>query len=156
METFKTFKKPKDLLITIGLILIAGAVFWGIWNYYYHQLPQTLLVLTEKPIYFPNGELKLTVKNVSPNNICFSSCYPYYLEVQKEKKWITYEYYEVCLHPDLIESCLEPGYAKFFSVDLPDLAPGTHRIRVPVTISGKVSKEFRQDQIFYSNDFIIK
>lgn len=155
MEIFKTFKKPKDLLILFGLIALAGVVFWGIWNHLYHQFPQQVLIITEKPKYLPHAELKLAIKNILPNTICFSSCYPYYLETQG-KQWITYEYYDICLHPDLIEICLDPGYGKFFGIDLPDLAPGTHRIKVPVTISGKVGEKFREDQIFYSNDFLIR
>jgi len=155
MEIFKTFKKPKDVLILLGLILLAGAVFWGIWNYYYRLLPQYVLIITKEPVYHSNKELKLAIKNILPNNICFSSCYPYYIEA-KLGKWVTYDYYEYCPHPDLIESCIKPDYAKFYLITLPDLDPGLHRIRVPVTISGKAGQEFREDRVYYSNDFIIK
>ena len=155
MEIFKTFKKPKDLLVLFGLIVLAGFVFWGIWNYYYHLLPQQVLIITKKPVYYSNTELGLAIKNILPNNICFSSCYPYYLE-KKAKEWRTYEYYEYCPHPDLIESCIKPDYAKFFSITLPDLSPGLHRIKIPVTIAGKPGEEFREDKVYYSNDFIIR
>ena len=155
MEIFKTFKKPKDVLILLGLILLAGAAFYGIWSYYYHLLPQQVLIITKEPVYRPNGELKLAIKNILPNNICFSSCYPYYIET-KLGKWVTYDYYEYCPHPDLIESCIKPDYAKFYSILLPDLAPGLHRIQVPVTVSGKIGQEFRKDKVYYSNDFIIR
>jgi hypothetical protein len=90
-----------------------------------------------------------------PNNICFSSCYPYYLEI-KANKWKTYEYYEECPHSDLIESCINPNYARFFSIELPDLSPGLHRIRIPATINGESGNEFVEDKFYYSNEFIIR
>jgi hypothetical protein len=155
MQSFKTFKNLKDLLIVIALIILAGIVFWHIGNYFYHLLPQQVLIITKEPVYESKSTLSLAIKNVMPNNICFSSCYPYYLEV-KTDKWKTYEYYESCPNPDLIESCIEPDYARFFSIDLPDLSPGLHRIRVPVTIAGRAGEEFQMDQIYYSNEFIIR
>ena len=155
MQIFKTFKKPKDILVVFALILVAGFVFWQMWIYYYHLLPQQVLIITKRPIYHSNEELNLAIKNVLPNNVCFSSCYPYYLEIKMDK-WRSYEYYEECPHPDLIDACISPGFAKYFSVILPDLSPGLHRIRVPVVSSGKVGEDFEIDKIYYSNEFIVK
>jgi len=155
MELFKTFKKPKDLLVVIILILIAGSIFWSIWDHYYHAMPQQVLIITEKPFYTSNTELSLAVKDILPNRICFSSCYPYFFERQ-DKEWVAYDYNNKCDHPDMIESCLEPDYAKFFSILLPSLDPGVHRILIPVAINREVGDFFHKDELYYSNDFIVK
>ncbi len=155
MELFKTFKNPKDLLLVVILILIAGGIFWGIWNHYYHAMPQQVLIITERPSYTSNAELSLAVKDILPNRICFSSCYPYFFERQ-DKEWVAYDYNNKCDHPDMIESCLEPDYAKFFSILLPSLDPGVHRILIPVAINREVGDFFHKDELYYSNDFIVK
>jgi hypothetical protein len=155
METFKTFKNPKDRMIMAGLIALACLFFWGIWNYHYQLLPQEVLVITEKPVYSSNDVLKLAIKNVLPKNVCFSSCYPYYLEIKGEK-WVKYDYYEQCSHLDIIETCIKPDYAKFYEISLPDLAPGLHRLRVPVAVNEKEGEAFSADRVYYSNDFIVR
>ena len=155
MELFKTFKNPKDLLLVIILIIMAGGIFWSIWNYYYHAMPQQVLIITEKPSYISNAELSLAVKCILPNRICFSSCYPYFLE-RKYNGWVVYDYNNKCEHPDIIESCLEPDYAKFFSILLPSLDPGVHRMLIPVAINREVGDFFQRDAAYYSNDFVVK
>ncbi len=156
MEIFKTFKSPKDFLIVIILIVFAGIVFWQMGDHFYHLLPQEVLIITKEPVYGSNDTLSLAIKNILPGKICFSSCYPYYLEIKNAEKWKTYEYYENCPHPDLIESCIDPGYARFFSIDLPSISPGLHRIRVPVTVDENIGEEFREDKFYHSNEFIIE
>jgi len=155
MEIFKTFKNPKDLLITAGLIIFAGLVFLMIWQYQYAKLPQEVLIITEKPVYSSGESLRLAIKNVLPATICLSSCFPYYLETKGET-WHTYEYYENCSHPDIVENCIKPDYARFYEIELPDLNPGLHRILVPTMESGKVGDMFESEKEYLSNEFIIE
>jgi len=155
MEIFKTFKNPKDLMITVGLIVFAGLVFLLIWQHSYSLLPQEVLIITDQPVYASGESLRLAIKNVLPKTICFSSCYPYYLETKKGG-WSTYEYYESCPHPDIIEICVKPDYAKFYELDLPNLDPGLHRILIPAMVSGEIGDIFQAEREYLSNEFIIE
>jgi hypothetical protein len=154
MKEFNFSGKAKYGLAVLGVVFSAAIFLW-VWNNYYLFSPQQVLIMTEKPVYSSQAELKLAIKNILPKKVCFSSCYPYYLEVKGEK-WLRYNFEGNCSHEDLVNGCIEPDYGKFFLIDLPDLNKGLHRIRIPLDISAETGEEFREDKAYYSNDFIIR
>ena len=98
----------------------------------------------------------LTVKNNLNETLCFSECYRYYLE-KKGEVWESYRYGE-CLEPDTIEKCLSPEEETSFEliIDLPKPEPGLHRVALPVCLTCQTAAEFKEDQRFYSNEFLIQ
>lgn len=142
-------KKKILILIIAGAILIflAIAVFFTL------KLRRVVMV-TDKTEYKGEESLQLKVKNGLTANICFSSCYPYYLE-RKEGKWIRYDYQE-CNYVDVVERCLNPRKERTFGITLPSLKVGVHRLAIPICKNCKVGNEFGMTQTIYSNEFEIK
>lgn len=143
----------KDLIILIILIIIiGGGLIWEEKNYSLNASPVS--IRTDKAEYQKEGILKLVIKNNFGKNICFSSCYPYYLE-KKDGGWSLYSYSQ-CQKPDLSEICLSPRQSKFFEISLAYIGGGLHRLIVPVCLDCKDKENFREDNRFYSNEFLIR
>ena len=83
-----------------------------------------------------------------------SSCYPYYFE-KKDGEWIGYDY-ENCPVSNLVENCINPKQAKAFEVVIPSIKTGLHRLALPACLGCNIKDKFREDNWFYSNDFVIK
>ncbi len=114
-------------------------------------------IVTDKTEYNLDGILKVKIKNnFTKNNICFSSCHPYYIERQKDEKWQIYPHLD-CEYSNLINKCIDPGQIKAFEFVLPSsIDEEIHRLAIPVCIGCSVKQPFQEHKIFYSNEFIVK
>jgi hypothetical protein len=147
------------ILIAIILFGILGMAGWLAWRNY---LRQKVNILTDKTEYHQGESLKVNIKNNLIKNICFSSCYPYYLEREKSepgsptKIWEIY-LYSKCDRENLNEKCIEPGKTKAFEINLSEYVEvGFHRIALPVCVGCKVGEKFKESKRFYSNEFLVK
>jgi len=143
METWKI------LIFLIALVVIFG-LFW-----YSYRAPGKISAITDKGEYKLNDNLKLMIKNGSTKKICFSSCYPYHLERKKDHQWENYKYVE-CYDFDSNGNCIEARKEKAFELAIPKVPTGSHRLAFPICIDCGSTEEFREDQRFYSNEFVIQ
>lgn len=113
-------------------------------------------IKTNKSIYFKNEILNITIKNNLNKSICFSSCYPYYLEKKdKGQKWKLYPYGK-CPRKDIIQTIIYPSKSKTFEIRSFRINNGLHRIVVPIDIGCKKGDKFREVKRYYSNEFTIR
>lgn len=140
-------KKNLIILLVVLVILIVsfGTLFWK---------RQKVEIITDSRIYENSEKMKLKIKNLSLKNICFSSCYPYYLE-KKNGQWQSY-HYESCPKTDLSEKCLKRFEVKAFEISLPESQQGLYRILVPACLDCQEGEVFQEAEKFYSNEFTIK
>lgn len=143
----------KDLILLIVLITLVGAGLW--WQERDHTLETvSVFVRTDRIEYNKNDALKVIIENNLGKSICFSSCYPYYLE-KKNGGWESYSYSK-CSKSDINDICLVGHQAKFFEIGLSFITEGIHRLAVPVCLNCKDRDSFREDNKFYSNEFKVK
>lgn len=131
-------------------------VVWFIWNRY--QASQNIFIKTDKTEYRQGENPKITIENRFKDNICFSSCYPYYLEENKEdSRFATYDY-GACHDPDMSKDCILSGNAKSFELLLADINPdkGIHRIAISACLGCSLEENFKKDKWLYSNEFMMK
>lgn len=133
------------VFVIIIVVLLAG---------FFLVKMQKVEIATDTEQYSSGGVLKVRIRNFSLKNICFSSCYPYYLE-RLDGGWKTYNY-QNCPHDDLTEKCCAPFAVKTFEIFLPRVKEGTHRVAVPVCSNCPVGKKFEEGKRFYSNEFEIR
>ena len=145
-------KKYLILFFLILLVIILLIVWMG-WKGYQLQKGE-ILIKTDKTEYEPGGILKVKIKNNFPEQICFSSCYPYLLE-SKNENWESYKYAE-CQKFDGNGHCIKAGDLKAFELTLPEDIRGIHRLVIPVCLGCKIEDPFKEYTRFYSNEFIIK
>jgi len=111
----------------------------------------------EKTEYQAGDSLRLKIKNNFGKQLCFSTCYPYYLE-RKVKIWELYPYVE-CNKDNIHNGCIQDGKEKAFELTLPkkgEIEAGLHRLAIPVCITCSPDQIFYEDLIFHSNEFLIK
>ncbi len=144
----------KNNKILIVSSLLVAAILSLLWQWYFDANTLKLLISTDKTEYNSDGALKVTIQNDSRKNVCFSSCYPYYLE-RKNSNFESYSY-SVCQTPDLNQVCVEPRQSKFFETTLPPLETGIHRMAIPACVGCKIKENFKENRKFYSNEFVIK
>ncbi|MBZ9571894.1 hypothetical protein KJA15_00945 [Patescibacteria group bacterium] len=140
----------KKILVVL-IILIVLIIGWLVWKY---QISGNVLITTDKTEYEQKETLRVKIKNNFRKNVCFSSCYPYYLE-RKTEEWKSYLYGD-CQKKDLIETCVNPGEVKAFEITLSPVEAGLHRIAIPICSDCKTGEEFKESRKFYSNEFTIK
>ena len=140
------FDKKKFIIVLV--IVIVGVLGLFVLK------SQKVIIVTDGTKYDNGGNLKIKIKNVFLHNLCFSSCYPYYLE-RKNTDWQSYSY-QSCPYSDLAEECIEPLRLKAFEASLPNIKDGLHRISVPVCQNCQPGEQFRETTRFYSNEFEIK
>ena len=133
------------VILIVGIILIIGVVFKA----------QRVKIETDKQEYANGDSLKVNIRNNLRDNICFSSCYPYYLERENGEGWKSYSYSN-CLTANIVDKCIEPKNIKAFKLVLSSLEKGIHRLAVPVCINCNNQETFREDNKFYSKEFIVK
>lgn len=145
----------KTLLIIFVVIFILTllTVGWMGWKGYQLQKGE-ILIITNKTEYETGEILRVKIQNKFWENICFSSCYPYYLE-HKNKIWESYKYVG-CYRFNGNGFCVSAQKEKFFELTLPEVPTGLHRLAISVCIGCKSEDTFREDKRFYSNQFIIK
>ena len=70
----KITKKILNLFLIITIIVVG----WFVWSRL--EVSKGILIKTDKREYREKENPKITIENKLRENICFSSCYPYYLE----------------------------------------------------------------------------
>jgi len=110
-------------------------------------------IATEHAAYTPGDHLRVKIHNNSGQSVCFSSCYPYYLEHQNGA-WEGYEY-QVCEASDYAEWCLESNNTKAFKLTLPPVRGGVHRLAVPICKNCSTDAAFQPEEWHYSNEFTV-
>ncbi len=145
-------KKKKFLIIGTGIAALVIIILIAL------LFPQKGLVnvITDKNEYKLGDILKVKIENNLRKTICFSSCYPYYLE-KKNGDWESYRYKD-CSDENLVEICINSKKIKAFEITIPSsfVEAGTHRLTIPACIGCNSNGAFKEDQKLYSNDFIIK
>jgi hypothetical protein len=151
-------KKNIITLIIIGIILIAAfIVFYYLFFQNNNELQNQLkgvTISTDKSEYSPGDSLKVKIDNQMDKKVCFSSCYPYYIQ-KKGEKWENYHYIE-CDKQDVVENCVNPGTAKSFELTLPKITNGIHRLSIFSCISCELTEKFKSNENFFSNRFFVK
>jgi len=138
------------LAIAILILIVIGG-FWGLANY-----QKGVSISTDKREYSSGDALTVTIKNKLDRRACFSSCYPYYLERETSQgNWESYKYQD-CGSEDLAENCIDPGQTKTFEMALPELEMKNHRLAIPLCLNCVPNQEFKAENWFYSNKFVIK
>ena len=106
--------------------------------------------------YSPGEALEVTVKNDFDREICFSSCYPYLVEIRDGNgEWKEYVYQD-CPEAARAVDCVPPRDSKKFRVALEDMLTGIHRLKVPFCLECAAGENFRPEQTLYSPVFEIK
>ncbi len=140
---------PKVIIVVLILIIIGlGFSFLKVAKY-----TRSVNIITDKTEYSNESALKVKIENGLKEKICFSSCYPYYLE-KKNTGWEGYNYSD-CLKDNLNDKCVDAKQVKAFEIKLPSLEKGTYRLAIPICAGCNVPEKFKKDQWFYSNEFII-
>jgi len=142
----------KKILIGILLVLILFLIF-SFLTKDRQEAEKEVIITTDKKEYGSNEALTMTVKNNLTNSICFSPCSLGLLE-KKNGQWEIYNY-EECKKPDECLERIESNQVKSFEFDIYAIEPGLHRINLPTCIDCQIGEVFREDQIFYSNEFTI-
>ena len=142
----------RDLFILIILVIIIGVGLT--WQERSYVTNTEVSITTDKKDYQKNSILKLAIRNNLAKSICFSSCYPYYLE-KKDGGWDIYSYSK-CSDSDINDICLSANQSKFFEINLSFIAAGLHRLAIPVCLNCKDKDSFKEDSKFYSNEFSVK
>ncbi|OGZ27681.1 MAG: hypothetical protein A2365_03485 [Candidatus Nealsonbacteria bacterium RIFOXYB1_FULL_40_15] len=115
---------------------------------------ENVLILTDKSEYSAGDSLKIKIENHKKDRICFSSCYPYMLQ-KKNGDWLNYNY-EECNKEDMVEKCIDPDDKKAFEIVLPNINSGPHRIQISACLGCSVNEKFKEQESFFSNNFIVK
>ena len=133
------------LIFSIGLTLIYG------WK----SPLKTGTALTDKAEYGLQEPIKVEIKNNTGGAICFSSCYPYYVERKNNADWKRDDY-PGCAEKDVAKSCVGSRQTKAFQISDAGLAAGTYRLAISVCLRCSESQDFKIGRWVYSNAFIIK
>ena len=135
------------IMLVLGIIIANGLSIF--------KSPYLKVEITTDKAEYSKGEiLLLTIKNNLEENLCFSSCYPYYLE-RKNQDWKSYDY-GMCNKANLAEKCINAGGFKTFEIDLSSTEKGSHRFTIPGCINCEINGQFTESKRFYSNEFEIK
>lgn len=140
--------KIAKILITLIVVLIIA--FLG--YLYFKSIPEVVLI-TDRFEYIEGESPKVTISNNTEETICFSSCYPFYLE-RKNDEWVSYRYNK-CKKEDVATYCINKGEKKTFEISAPYAEPGVHRIHVSACLGCIAGQKFYTDKEYYSNDFKI-
>ena len=145
--------KFKKELILIPIFLVLSVAVWQAWKSF--SFSGSVSITTEKSEYKKGVSIIVKIANETNRNICFSSCYPYYLE-KKNGQWKSY-LYDNCPRLDLTGNCIRPKGEKLFQIeDLSYAKEGLHRLAIPVCLGCNLVENFKESKRFYSNEFLIK
>ncbi|MDP2909771.1 MAG: hypothetical protein Q8N69_01725 [bacterium] len=148
----------KEILFITGGILVLTALAVYFYIGYFFQIKTSIghdvVVVTDRSEYKPGELLKIKVENKKDSKICFSSCYPYYIQ-KKSIGWENYVY-EECEKENVAENCVGPMETKFFELTLPVLRDGSHRLLLSACLECDKNIEFKAQENLFSNGFIIK
>lgn len=141
----------KDIIIVIaGLAILAAIIVAS------YLLPgeEDVRVLTDKEEYALGEDLKVKIDNDSGDKLCFSTCYPYYLE-RKDGDWTSYKYID-CPEEDKVDSCVDPDQVRAFELKIPPVDKGIHRLMIQACVGCETNEVFKKEKELISNQFIIK
>lgn len=141
-------------VIILVIIIISIAVFYLLPEK--DETEKTINVLTDKEEYASGETLKVKIENSTEDRICFSSCYPYYLQKKNgNKQWKDYQY-EDCNNDDVVENCIEPKEVKAYEIVVPDIDEGEHRLLINACVGCNLRQRFEKHKNLISNYFIVK
>ncbi|MDD5013445.1 MAG: hypothetical protein PHD93_03600 [Candidatus Pacebacteria bacterium] len=147
----------KIFYIILFLLLIGSFIFYlyalnkstGFIDY------DELLVKTNKQEYNSGEKAIITIENTSDKKACFSSCYPFYVQIQDQSK--KFYQYEECPFEDVANVCIEPNDKKSFQIDLKEQrilsAPDSYRFVISACLSCNLGESFKKEEFFFSNEF---
>jgi len=147
-------KSLKVILVLIAIVLILIVLSAVLSSLPILQQKEKVKISTDKNEYQQTDLLIVNIGNYLNDKICFSSCYPYYIERQ-DSGWTSYSY-SSCLTANVAEKCINPNDTKAFELAIPNLQKGLHRIAVPVCMGCTAQNAFKEQSWFYSNEFLIK
>ena len=147
----------KTFYIILFLLLICSFIF------YLYALNKSasftdydeLLIKTNKQEYGSDEKAIIVIENTSDKKACFSSCYPFYVQIQDQTK--KFYQYEACPFEDVANICIEPGDKKSFQIDLEEQrilsAPDNYRFVISACLSCDLGEAFKKEEFFFSNEF---
>lgn len=149
-------KKEDFLIIGAGLVILALIILISF------ILPsgskeeplEEVKIIIDNGSYNVGDSLKIKIENNLREEICFSSCYPYYFE-KKNGDWTDYNYVP-CPDGNTNEYCIDSKGVKAFELVIPEVKEGTHRIALSACLGCNFNESFEEDKRFYSNPFTIK
>lgn len=144
-------KIPKKIVVGLIVAAILSGLLWFL------SRPKNVEAVTDRNEYKTGANLEIAINNNFGKTVCFSSCYPYYLQLlppgEADKlNWQNYEYAK-CQKRDIITTCMPDKGAKTFEINLDSVDAGTNRIMIPVCVGCSAGEEFKQGDIIYSNNF---
>ncbi len=146
--------KKEKILIGVLAVVIILAGGWLIRDRYIRTTTAKAVdIIFEKKGYSKQDMMRITIKNNLMENICFSSCYPYYME-KKQDIWMVYNY-EDCQEYDLSDKCIEGGESGGFELSLADADKGIHRLVISVCRGCSPQQKFKENARIYSEEFVI-
>jgi len=147
--------EKKDILtIVAGIFVLILMVLIVLFTSPEKKEAGGIVVVTDKEKYQIGEDLKVKIENQLEESVCFSSCYPYYIQ-KKNDGWESYRYID-CPKEDVIEKCVEPNQVKAFELTLPSVGQGLHRLAISACVGCYFNEKFRESQKSYSNSFIVK
>ena len=147
--------KKKDILtIVAGVFVLIFMILIALFAYPEKKEAGGIMVVTDKEKYQIGEDLKVRIENQLEELVCFSSCYPYYIQ-KKDGNWKNYRYVD-CPKEDVIEKCVEPNQVKAFELTLPPVKQGLHRLAISACVGCYFNGKFRETQKSFSNPFIVK
>ncbi|MFA5249537.1 MAG: hypothetical protein WC397_03345 [Candidatus Paceibacterota bacterium] len=139
-------------VVAVFLIIAIGLAAWFFWG-------DRLVVVTQQSEYAKTEDnLRLNIKSYALQDVCFSSCYPYYIQ-KKDGTWENYPFAK-CDRQEVATECVKAFNLVGRGIDLTNwdnlLLADFHRLALPACIGCKEGDPFRTDKVFYSNEFLIK
>lgn len=141
------------IAILIVVLLLIGAAWYDL-NSSNAPTPEELDIRIQKDNYSIGDALRMNIKNYRSEKVCFSSCYPYFLEKKENGRWVRYEYGE-CPKENVNETCMLPEELKGFKIKLNTVEPGKHRIVIPVCKGRNQGERFKETEKVTSEEFVI-
>ena len=139
------------LILLLLIICIVATVLYAVPG----ALEPEIEIVVRKNRYDKEENLQLKITNNLKKNICFSSCYPYYLESSVNgEQWQVYQY-DNCPWEDIIEKCMSSQQIRAFELSLNGAKEGHHRIVIPVCENCQEGQNFKETKKVYSPIFEI-
>ena len=147
-------KKNKDILLLAGGVIALFLIIAVSFLVSPKPSVEEAKIVTDKKEYKTSDALKVKIKNNLKASICFSSCFSYYFE-KKDEIWERYQYVD-CLDKNLAEKCADSRQTKAFELNIPLIEKGIYRLAIPICVGCNFRDKFREDNWFYSNEFVVK
>ncbi len=139
--------------VLIGILLLAVIAVAAFLRF---SLPAgSVQAFADRSVYELDDILEVFVQNDFGREVCFSSCYPYLMEMQaQDGGWGEYVYGD-CGWDDQAADCVPSHGAKKFRIFLADASVGVHRLKLPLCFDC-AGESFKPEQAIYSNIFNIQ